>query len=681
MKPKLFSVTLILIFFSLNMLGQSINAYKWVKIDTTRKISSGEVVKIANRFLNRSYKRIFDAREKLFIDQQLRKLEPKDADKLKIAHQLSSTAGLFTGIGESENASVIFAAKAVILFPSDTMIVNNFGAILRMLDSVKTSLPVLLYAKSLYPIAPVILTNLGNTLFELYDDRSAEKFFKKALQINPDFALARHGLVSVYLKRNDLQKVIEELFKGVAGIYSESLSDVQEKVKYKKSYRPPKEFSKPNKNSSSNQGSNAVPNGNSSGNQGSNTVPNGNSSGNQGSNEPNPNVPIENLQLPQFQDWVDVGAFINDQSLEKLRKSIAAGSASASAKMGGEDLSKLMSRSPDQIMKDYEHKNQPGRVLYKQGALGMELLGTHFEDELDKADRAYFKADSLNTLRMTKSLDQISSGNESKFKQLETNPGMAQELLAENCIKITSLIKDTFADWKKVAGERQNRYNQQLDLYWIYSEPYLNRTYDLNEFEKLNNTRKFFVYSHYSLIPIDYMLRQMTFAVANLAAFATVAGTCPQQPPAPEKAAAKDAEIKVPNKEPFPCPFEHKKLKIGLGICSFGLDCESIEGECGEGMIAGAKWNYKKKELTALVAGGIKADFGIPGSSVSADANIGLEATFNNKGQVIDVGMKTTVSGKASVGYLEAGQAVEVRITIETGIDINRTNELVYKPL
>lgn len=216
---KSFLNTAILLFIALiittGAVSQNATMYKYVRIDTTKVITEAQVVKIAARFYDRQYKQIYDAIEKSFIDDNFRKLEAPGANKYKIAQGLSSTAVMLTGTGQLVNTSIVFSAKAVMLFPKDTLIVNNFGVILRMMDSVKTSLPVLLYAKFLYPSAPAIFTNIGNVLFELYDDKGVEYYFKRALKINPGFSLAKHGLVSVYLKRKDLGKALEMLFSSV----------------------------------------------------------------------------------------------------------------------------------------------------------------------------------------------------------------------------------------------------------------------------------------------------------------------------------------------------------------------------------------------------------------------------------------------------------------------------------
>ena len=639
-----------LIIYGMPAMGQSGNTYKSVKIDTTRKVSSAEVVKIAERFLQRYTKEIgYDVREKSFVDQEFSKLDVDGADRYEIAQGLSSTAVFFTGTGQSKNIPAIFSAKAVTLFPDDTLIVNNFGAVLRMLDSVKTSVPVLIFAKSLYPNAPVILTNLGNSLFELYDDKSAESFYKQSLKINPDYALARHGLVNVYLKQKDIRRAMEELFKGVTGMYSESLADIKKNVKQDKKNSPPA----PPEIEDVRQGSEE----------------------NRDQGSPNPNVPVDNLDLPDFPDWSEIGALVHDKSIEKISKKLAGIKPADNALKAAMELMKM---TPEQKQHWYENENRPGRVLLKGNKLAMEMMEEYFSYQLNAADRNYIRSDSINGVWFAEQIEQVTANDESKVKQLGADPAAYQAFLIERCNILTRINDKSFVDWKGAASERHKTYEDILLTYWVLCEQYLNRTYDINAFEELNSQRKSYVASKFGLIYTDYSFRKLQFGISNIASFASTEGNCPQAPPPPEPPEEEDDDVNIPDKDAIPCPFKEMKLKIGLGVCSAGIDCESIEAECGEGLIAGAKWNYKKKELTLFGGAGLKADFGIKGidgSSASASAKAGFELTFNNKSQVIDAGYKTEIGASATMGKYEAGQTLEVKMTAATGIDVSRTSE------
>ena len=140
-----------------------------------------------------------------------------------------------------------------------------------------------------------------------------------------------------------------------------------------------------------------------------------------------------------------------------------------------------------------------------------------------------------------------------------------------------------------------------------------------------------------------------------------------------------DDGIEAPEGNAPECPFKNSKGKIGAGVCSLALDCESIELECGEGVIGSGKWNYKKKEFTGFAGVGFKAEFGISHvSKVSLEAKTGLQATFNKDSQLIDGGVKTEVGGKYEYGNWSAGGNLEVTAGA-TGINVETTKELAYK--
>ena len=666
MHLRSFQVILLLLFSGLIASGQSTNIYKSVKIDTTRKVSSAEVIKIADRFLKRHLKEIvYDINEKTYIDEQFRKLEVDKADKNKLAIGFSSSAVLFTGFGQSQNIPLIMSAKAVTLFPSDTLIVNNFGGILRMLDSIKASLPVLLYAKQLYPNAPVILTNLGNTLFELYDDKSAETLYKRSLKINPDFGLAHDGLMNIYFKRKDFRKAMEELFRNVkGGCFSQSAQEIHEKVRYSQSYQPPSMPTAPDPVNNSEEGG-------------------------QGSSQPNPNTKIENLRLPKFPDWSEIGVFVHDNTIEKIGKKLSAANSGS-----GSDLSnamELLKMSPEQQQKWYENEKKPGRVLYQGNAFAMALMEEYFEDQLDKAFKEYLRTDSLNTEQFGKALEQFTANDEAKAKQMKGNPEAWKAWMVERCNMFTELTAKYFIDWKKMAGKRHNKYNDLLTTYWVLCEQYLNHTYNIQDFEELNSQRKSFVVSNMSLLYTDYSFRKLSFSFSNIASFATAEGRCLDAPPPPEPAESEEGDVEVPDKDPIPCPFKDSKFKLGLGACSAGLDCESIELECGEGIIGSGKWNYKNKEFTGFIGVGTKANFGIGPNrkgpikalnesfNAEFEAKGGLQLSFNKSGQVIDGGIKTEFGAKVNAGAYSAGGTYEVTATAATGINGQYTNELALK--
>jgi hypothetical protein len=641
-KPILLLISL---FIVLTSVAQTKNRYKSVKIDTTRLINQAGLVQIANRIFQQYYNSS-SSNEKLYLDRQFSLFEDKNNNPLTLAHGMSSSAVFMSGLGRSINIPVAMSAKVTSMFPRDTLIVNNFGAMLRLMDSIQTSLPVLLYAKSLYPKAPVILTNLSNTLFELYDDRSAEDLYKRALEINPDFSLARQGLVAVYLKQKNVGKALEELFKCAKGMYSESMTDVHDNLKYQDTYSPPK----------SPINEDAV-----------------NSAG--GANQSNANTPADELRLPGFPDWGNIGELVYDKSIAKNQKKLD--ELNPTSKIVNKANS-LRTMSYDQKVEMGQKLLQPGKILNKKSVFEIEIMEEYFKDRLADADRKYAKADSLESEKTGKLIEKISSEMESRAKSMGADIDAWQQYLIECCKSITALNSKYFNAWKGNARTRHQTYNNLLSTYWAFCEKYLNQAYDLNDFEELNDKRKLFVSTYYGIIYNDYYFRQMTFGLSNIGAMANEIGECPKSPPPPPPIEKPGEEIDFPEKNVPPCPFQQKKLSLGVGMCSAGIDCESVELECGEGLIGGAKWNYKNKELTAIVGIGAKADFGAGSASVSLEAKSTVGVTFNSKNQIIDIGGSASAGVSATLGVIQANQAVGIDITAVSGINTSRTGELSY---
>lgn len=636
---------LVSLFIALTSVGQTKNMYKSVKIDTTRLINQAGLVRISHRIFQQYYNSS-SSNEKLYLDRQFSLLEDKNNDPLTVAHRMSSSAVFISGLGSSINIPVAMSAKVTTMFPHDTLIVTNFGAMLRLMDSIQTSLPVLLYAKSLYPKAPVILTNLANTLFELYDDRSAEDLYKRALEINPDFSLARQGLVSVYLKRKNLGKALEELFKCAKGMYSESMNNVHDNVKHHDKYSPPKSPINEDAGNSSN-----------------------------GANQSNANNPSDELRLPGFPDWGNIGELVYDKSIKNNLKKLD--ELNPTSKIV-DKANRLRTMSYEKKVEMGQKLLQPGKISNKKSVYEIELMEEYFKDRLADADRQYAKADSMEAENIGKTVEKLSSEMESRAKSMGADIDAWQQYLIECCKSITALNSKYFNAWKGNARIRHQTYNNLLSTYWVFCEKYLNQAYDLNDFEELNDKRKLFVSTYYGIIYNDYNIRQMTFGFSNIGAMANELGECPKSPPKPPVVEKNGEDIDSPEKNAPPCPFQNKKLSLGVGICSAELDCESVKLECGEGVIGGGKWNYKNKELTAIVGIGAKANFGLQAASVSLEAKSTLGVTFNSKNQIIDISGSAGAGVSATLGVIQANQAVDVNITAVSGINAGRTGELSY---
>ena len=198
--------------------------------------TKGNILAIAERYFKRSYK-VLDGISKFQFDQDY-----KDAEKAKFSFEavrkLTSTGGTLITFGNDHNFACVYLAAAVKAFPTDTLCINNFGGYLRIIDSIEASVPVLLYAYKLFTESPVIITQLGNSYFELHDLGKAESYFKLALKYDPDFSQAHASLCELYISQGKINEAVQELFAGVKGVGVSYKSASESKRQGKKTNNP-----------------------------------------------------------------------------------------------------------------------------------------------------------------------------------------------------------------------------------------------------------------------------------------------------------------------------------------------------------------------------------------------------------------------------------------------------------
>jgi tetratricopeptide (TPR) repeat protein len=178
--------------------------------------TEGNVLAIASRFYTRSYKAL-DAISKQQFDLDF-KQAGYDKFSFSAVRKLTSAGATLTTLGSDHNLACVYLTAALKARPTDTLSANNFGGYLRVIDSIEASVPVLLYANSLFGQSPVILTQLGCSYIELNDEKTGENYLKQAIGYNPDFGQAHSALCDLYIKQNRLKEAIEQLFAGVKGI-------------------------------------------------------------------------------------------------------------------------------------------------------------------------------------------------------------------------------------------------------------------------------------------------------------------------------------------------------------------------------------------------------------------------------------------------------------------------------
>lgn len=182
-------------------------------VDVSRIPDDKQVYAIAERFFKRSYAKL-EFRAKLEFDKDLATARKSAFSTASVKLLANKGAELIT-FGNDHHIACVYITAAVKAALNDTLSVNNFGAYLRIIDSVEASLPVLLYANRLYGKSPVILTQIGCSLLELNDLSKAEKYLKEALKYDPGFGQAHTALCEVYIRSKRYNDALTELFAGV----------------------------------------------------------------------------------------------------------------------------------------------------------------------------------------------------------------------------------------------------------------------------------------------------------------------------------------------------------------------------------------------------------------------------------------------------------------------------------
>lgn len=115
-------------------------------------VTEENIVSIANRFFNRSNK-LLDAVQKNNFNQDYKQAE-NEKFNLQAVRRLTNIGASLITFGNDHNLACVYLATAVKKFPSDTLCINNFGGYLRIIDSIDTSIPVLLFANKLFSGSP-----------------------------------------------------------------------------------------------------------------------------------------------------------------------------------------------------------------------------------------------------------------------------------------------------------------------------------------------------------------------------------------------------------------------------------------------------------------------------------------------------------------------------------------------
>lgn len=591
--------------------------------------------------------------EKRYLDREKVKLKEKVID----ARRLSATAVVVSSTASSEFLPIVMSAVAALSDPEDALVVNNFGAMIRTLygeDLVKISgwcddaVIALLYAKTLQPDSPLILTNLGNSYIDKKMFAEAELCYKEAIKYDRDFGTAHEGMAKVYINKKDGKRAIDELIKAGKFGFSPSMRKGYNEAKKCGGFVDASFWEDSQDNDKS-----------------------------QSDNEDNKRQ-NDKLVLPDFPKWENKGAFAASAPkiinfAQAIIEKATLGGLEFAAKYHADELTGSFENvnydsDPDydgdmhEIDSNFDDDNsldmedmESVKILpsYGQKLFMLELVNDYYTH---KIEQEYNK-----NLAKRKQIDEtyknglIDIQKSTQYQQLEEKLLMldiyGSKLLAKDMnIRSAQLAEAHFTQWRDMTLETYRELKTLLNEYWKVAYQVTGDIYNQDALNYFNDIREITVYA--SLVPIamDFTLLPVTYALADYyLPFVEANEDLSQYIPKPV------SDIEMLEKEIKKCPVEGKKSSFGIGPVGFAITCDTWEIEYLEGIGGSYKRNFKNgsSEVTVLV--GVKKSAG----NVEFGAKQGITFKFNNEGDFTGWSTKSEAGVKVGVGPISMNQNLE----------------------
>jgi tetratricopeptide (TPR) repeat protein len=496
----------------------------------------------------------------------------------------------------------------------------------------------LLYANKLFSKSPIILTQLGNSYFELNDYAKAELYLKEALKINPEFGQAHSSLCDLYIKQNRLKDAILELFAGVKGMGC--------------SY-----------NQASNNYSYLLQQSQNSGGQNNKT------SGQdfwdvarKQLDPPDALAPLvpedARVKMPDFPDCKKVEDWLEGGGLNNAVQSFQ-GFHDYQMSFVSEHL-EIREQKPDlppkAVLRDYPNERLAIDCITEMFFAKAKQNEQEYRENIDKiTQRVNDAKDSYlkNLLAYTKRADECYKGCSGDQWCVDECHRVFCKEECPNANNFNDLLRRSYIDWFTEFYKLVKSQKLILDdLYgfsnpWLakISSPYLSRMYAY----EIKSVALSIVGNCFAAYPQTFQGLSHNDCGTDCAIYAK---------PAPHK----PDELNKKSPEGNQCPLAFK-FKLSFGVGDLAMDCESIEFAFAEGVAASVKHNFVKKTTTAFLGVGYKGDTPF----ISAGILGGMQVTVSDDNQIKDAGFKFDVSVSAGVGPVKTGSSLSSSFTIMTG--------------
>lgn len=609
------------------------------------KVTREDFTKLCQNYIDLYYDKL-DLIEKSRINTATDRLKANP----DYAADLSGSAVVASATATLEYMPIVMSALAALSDPVDPLLVNNFGAILRALHDADVKqisqgfddpILIFIYAKTLEPHSPMILTNLGNAYIDLNMYPEAEENYRQAIKYDDYFCAAHEGMARVYVHKKDGRRAIDELIKaGKLGFSASMRKGFREAAKSGGHVESPF-WEEDQQNEDQNE---------------------------------NEKSQDDILKLPVFPKWVSRDAFmfslpnLVEFSQAVMEKSMAGGLQFAATYHADEldeaindfDSDPYPDEEDDSDGEDEDDNSEMESIesvellpSYGQKLFMLELVNDYYtqkiEQEYNKNAARRKMADEI----FQQELQNLKESGEYKqmMKYVQENDTYNSKRLAKDINKRASaLADDHFIQWRDMTLDTYRGVKILLYEYWNVAYQVAGDMYDQDAVNYFNDIRELTV--NISLLPIatDFSLLPPGYALADyFAPIVTKDEDLNQYKSSPV------AEIEMLEKEVDDCPLKKiDKLVLNAGAIGFSITCDTWEIEYLQGIGGSLKRNFKNGDTEITVLVGVKAGVG----GVSATAKEGISLKFNEAGDFTGWAVKSEVGAKVGMGPVSVGKSI-----------------------
>ncbi|MEA4882809.1 MAG: tetratricopeptide repeat protein [Clostridia bacterium] len=580
------------------------------QLDLDAAPSTDELISLAQRYHDLYWGEL-TADERWLVESLTQRIEARPGWPIQTAdvEEVTTTAAAIAAPGASRAVSVVLAARAVMAMPDLGLALNNFGAILRLLEEMADSVTVLVAAREADPQSPMVLTNLANSVRDLGDSSLAEELYLEALAASSDFGPALSALGEIYMARRDYEKAIEMMMRGAktgfCAAVSDTLADALDEAYSESDKVPPLPPTWDDSDSLASV------------------------------------IPVVPLAPPRGQAPLYVPQFGNWDSIETVAGSVP-------------ELSRVVSKViEDYVVAVQQHDelvrglaaagprdfDSPDRfaLSFDKQQLHLKLIRDHFwKTAVQAVDRA---AEQLN---LDADVQRYASMVQryAQRAQAATSEAQGRKIAAEFCAEAAAFARQQFSKNKPIWAAMNAVLVPAIEDYWGFSQRVLDSIYDPTIYRLEELERRITVYS------MIKMAADTTDMLASLPISHHECGNCGGTGVAP--ALLEDAD--VPKDPDDKCPFKGgAKFAVNFGPVDYKVACTTVEIGFSGGIAGSLTWDFKQKRVTSIFAGvGAKVGAG----PVKLGAKFGAQVTFDADGSVSDI--SGSASGSAGIGPAKA---------------------------